>query len=103
MSDSWVSLRDVATLTGLTEEYLRAAIVIGNLAGKPTDDGKDFVIPRDNALHLASLVRAMRFTREQAKPPAGGDLICRIALLLGILVGSHVAVELLVRAYFWLS
>lgn len=101
MSDSWVSLRDVAKLTGLSEEDLRAAIVIGTLAGRPTEDGRDFVIPRENALHLASLVRAMRFTRERPAP-AAGDWICRIALLLGILIGSHVAVELLVRGYFWI-
>lgn len=99
MTDPWIPLRDVAKLTGLTEEDLRAAIVIGNLAGRPTEDGSDFVIPRENALQLASLVRSMRFTREREKPRS--DLICRVALLLGVLVGSHLAVELLVRAWFW--
>lgn len=100
MNQDWVTLEEAARQTGVSEEDLRAAIVIGNLAGKMTVEGQTFVIQRENAAQIAALVRAMRFNREHAPRASSGDWICRVAALIGIVIGGHLCMEMLVRAYF---
>ena len=53
MSPNWLSIPEAASLTGLPEDHLRAAVVMGELSAEPTGNLKEYRVRREDLVRYA--------------------------------------------------
>lgn len=53
MIQNWLSIPEAASLTGLSEDQLRAAVVMGELSAEPTGNLKEYRVRREDLVRYA--------------------------------------------------
>lgn len=88
----WLSIAEAAALTGLPEDRLRGAIVLGRLRAEPTGNLADYRVRRDELARFAREEGVTLASDEPAKPCCGARLLLPSLAVLVILGGLLVAV-----------